>query len=698
MMSGLAVRRFLVGAALACAALPAVPAPAYAVTVSDYPGLQAAFSDPAGAGGVATLTVDMAQGGSPGLILAAGGTLELDLNGHTLDTARIALAAGSTLTITDAPGGATGTLTADPPSGGGAGIQTSGATLVIEGDAIVVASSGSNAAAGIGGSTSGSSGGDITIRGNATVTATGGQFSAAIGGADNGTGGTITIGGNATVTATAEDGAGIGGGDYKDGGTITITDNAAVTAQSRAGAGIGGGYFGGSGGTITIDGSATVTATSTERGAGIGGGYANTSSGTGGSGGTITIGGDATVTATGSASGAGIGGGGYGSGGSVTIEGNPAVTAASIGAGAGIGGGNRGAGGEVVIDGGTVTAKNGPTGSSSSAVGPGDLGTAFGSLAVNAPGTLIIPADATLRVPDGVTLPGDGELRGAGTVVNNGAIQLPTANVDWADLGVLPHNYLITFDANGGTPTNAVRVFATSFRAGARVIPADPTREGFAFLGWNTQPDGGRREAAIEIGPDTPLSADLTVYAQWAAQTVTKAVPRGTPTAGADLPVDVQVTAKEPSAGIPQGEVRLYVDGKAVGSPVTLDAEGKAVLTYPDVTAGDHVLSVEFIPAGSAWIRSDSGELPITVPVPGAQPGDDYGDWILPVTGSEAMHAVVTTGIAFVALGTVLLVAARRTRPLLLAAPGRLPAFDIARRRMAGMLSSAMAWVAERRR
>ncbi|MBW8487571.1 DUF7927 domain-containing protein [Actinomadura parmotrematis] len=611
------VRRALAVATVSGLAVTSLAPVALAATVNDFAALAAAFADPSGAGGTASLGADLDQGAAANLTLAAGASLTLDLNGHELTTRMVDLGAGSTLTVTDTAG-TPGRLAATTGAGNATepGIRTTGATLVVEGRAEVAAdASGTTCCAGIGGGPGDADGGTVTVRGDASVTARGGQFGAGIGGGDGARGGRVTIAGRATVHAYGNEdggGSGIGGGDYADGGTVTIEGGADVTAAGLgAGSGIGGGYWGGSGGALAVGGDATVSAHGTDGGAGIGGGtfpWAEPERG-GSAGGTVTIGGRARVTALAEPAGAydsgsGVGGGAYGGkggtltvresasltaratgnsagigggrggdGGTATFTGSPAVTAASDGAGAGIGGGQArngsgGKGGQVKIEGGTVVAGNNRNAGDSSAVGQGDGGTGFGSLRIDAPGTLAIPPDAVLRVLDGVTVPWDGYLRQhaaalpfttapeapaqpkklplpagseardgyddgsgrsaraarpsrpravaaarPGEVVNDGAIQLPTSHVDWAKLKVLPHNFLITFDANGGTPTRAVRVFATSFRAGARTVPAHPTWKGHTFLGYNTARDGSGED--VTIGPDTGLSADRTVYAQW---------------------------------------------------------------------------------------------------------------------------------------------------------------------------------------
>jgi len=195
----------------------------------------------------------------------------------------------------------------------------------------------------------------------ASLTATGGGTGAGIGGGQKKVGGAVNISGGAVTAVGGACGAGIGGGgSYGDrgskGGTVTI-NGGTVTARAgsyAAGIGGGGGSYnsnGGDGGTLTVNGG-DVTATGGNEGAGIGGGN-------GSSGGTVTISGG-TVTATGGDQGAGIGSGinrgGVPSGGKVTINGGQ-VAAMGINGGAGIGGGKGASAATVKIAGGTIFAQ-----------------------------------------------------------------------------------------------------------------------------------------------------------------------------------------------------------------------------------------------------------------------------------------------------------------------------------------------------
>ena len=167
---------------------------------------------------------------------------------------------------------------------------------------------------------------------------TGGSRGAGIGGGDQAACGLVTFLGGAVTAASGYRSAGVGGGGTGtsssfggSGGTVRITGGTLVAMSSDNGAGIGGGYRS-VGGTVEISGG-TVTAAGGkyDGGAGIGGGGGITSF-SGGSGGTITISGGR-VTATGGGSGgAGIGGGFKGAGGTIEISGG--MVTAEGGAGA----------------------------------------------------------------------------------------------------------------------------------------------------------------------------------------------------------------------------------------------------------------------------------------------------------------------------------------------------------------------------
>jgi uncharacterized repeat protein (TIGR02543 family) len=75
----------------------------------------------------------------------------------------------------------------------------------------------------------------------------------------------------------------------------------------------------------------------------------------------------------------------------------------------------------------------------------------------------------------------------------------------------------VIFKANDGTGAiYAVRTVTAGDTIGDS-FPGEPSRDGYDFSGWKTQPGGG----GSSFGRATPVSADATVYAQWTAKTYT---------------------------------------------------------------------------------------------------------------------------------------------------------------------------------
>ncbi|MFT3854951.1 MAG: InlB B-repeat-containing protein [Ilumatobacteraceae bacterium] len=550
-----------------------VAAPAHAAPVSSIGGITAALTGCAGTTATPTEITLAADVSATTSVLTIGCVVDLDLAGFTLSVRSVSISSGQQLTIDDSATG--GRLTAITTVAGEAAIETTNATLVVDGGIITATGSG----AGIGGKSGptatglGYDGGTVIIN-DGQVTATGGaNGSAGIGGGGvlftgniSGNGGHVEIHGG-TVVATGAGGggggAGIGGAMLGSGGTVLITGGtvtALAGSAANGAAGIGGGGSGGVGGTVTITGG-TVTATGSgtaQGGAGIGGGNsaaARADNTNRGSGGTVTISGG-TVVATGIRGGSGIGAGRRGvTGGTVTITGGTVTAVGSSvgGNAAGIGGGygaisdypNTGSGATVSIGAGAdVTATGGFT-----AVGSGEPAAAHTSPALVSFGSLEV--DGILRIPSGSLRIQDSNTAGAEVVVGStgqilGSVADPTTGstiegTTFAGTGqiqndgviahqaalvtgvkVYSHNYVVTFDAQGGTPaTSEETVFAPSFDTGYRAFPAsDPTRSPDVFKGWNTAADGsGSTVTSASILPG--FSADgaavpVTYYAMWA--------------------------------------------------------------------------------------------------------------------------------------------------------------------------------------
>lgn len=410
--------------------------------------------------------------------------------------------------------------------------------------------------AGIGGNED-ENGGHITINGG-HITAKGYDSSAGIGGGYKGGAGTIIINGGIVKSSSLErgiaipHGAGIGSGQYgADGGSITINggnvyasatygagigggyeavvDNITinggiVTAKSRQGAGIGGGY-GDDGGNITINGG-TITAISAGwmpnsnlfsygSGAGIGSGASSNSRQTN-AGNIIITGG--VVNAKANYGGAGIGGGAWssylellrykgGNGGNIKISGGT-ITATGTFGGAGIGGGVGGNGAEVTISGGTVSAESiegedyVPVGDftwgaySAKDIGGGYDASSDGSLTISGTSAVFLRKDLSALV---TTSTHGHQVFSAATEVTEYTV--PTS---WdSEFGAWLPLALSTveFDSAGGSEVPSI----TQEQGTIITPPADPTREGYTFDGWDP------------VLPETMPVEGLVLKAKWKA-------------------------------------------------------------------------------------------------------------------------------------------------------------------------------------
>ena len=109
---------------------------------------------------------------------------------------------------------------------------------------------------------------------------------------------------------------------------------------------------------------------------------------------------------------------------------------------------------------------------------------------------------------------------GSGATYQPGAPFGPaTENADlYAQWEAIPPTlYLLTYEANDAGGPSAEGIPAQrEVREGETAVlsTAIPTRTGYRFLGWNTQPDGSG--TAYQPGQTVgPFYADLTIYAQW---------------------------------------------------------------------------------------------------------------------------------------------------------------------------------------
>ncbi|MFT4260322.1 LPXTG cell wall anchor domain-containing protein [Microbacterium sp.] len=523
--------------ALGAAGMVLTATPASAVTVASISDITTTLTGCTGTTASPTVITLTGNITATTTVVSVPCVVELDLAGYTLQVRSVSISAGQQLTIDDSGSG--GILRAVSSAAQVPAIQTTDATLIVNGGEVIATTTGAVAAA-IGGADA--AGGTVIINdGKVTATATG-NSAAGIGGA-RADGGTVIINGGEVTARGGISAAGIGGGGSGSGGSVTI-NGGTVTANGGGGiggAGIGGGgIIGGSGGDITITGG-TVTATgggTALGGAGIGGGV-------NGTGGTITItGGEVTATAGGTATtaqgGAGIGGGAnntlpgvgtndQGNGGTVTISGGTVVATGKAG-GAGIGGGRRGDGGTVTINGGTVTAV-GSSGTNGNAAGIGGGGGAGNSVAgredMTSGGSVYIGEGADVTATGGYTAIGSGEplannsspesiefgsLEVRGTLyIPSGYLRIQDSNTTGAEVVIGETGKILGTTAD---PTTGATIAGTSFGGAGQIDNSgvialiDPlvTADGVTVFGHHY-------EVSFDTHGGTPTAGSVVIFA-----------------------------------------------------------------------------------------------------------------------------------------------------------------------------------------
>ena len=126
--------------------------------------------------------------------------------------------------------------------------------------------------------------------------------------------------------------------------------------------------------------------------------------------------------------------------------------------------------------------------------------------------------------------------------------------------------YTITFNASGGS---ASATNATTGTDGKLTSLPTATRDGYSFMGWFTQPNGGSK-----ITTDTVFTGNTTVYARWSAKYHTITVNGGTADRSAAPPQQtVNITAST-------RENYTFKDWTVVSGGVTLENANNAATSF----------------------------------------------------------------------------------------------------------------------
>jgi len=126
---------------------------------------------------------------------------------------------------------------------------------------------------------------------------------------------------------------------------------------------------------------------------------------------------------------------------------------------------------------------------------------------------------------DGWAVSGTGSLQGTYAAGVSKAVSDLSTGINTGDASITltatwkGNVYTVTFDKNASDATEADPVTKIVIVPTTNInpLPAAPTRTGYTFTGWKTQPDG----SGTTFDETTTISASTTVYAKWTLNTLT---------------------------------------------------------------------------------------------------------------------------------------------------------------------------------
>jgi uncharacterized repeat protein (TIGR02543 family) len=169
-----------------------------------------------------------------------------------------------------------------------------------------------------------------------------------------------------------------------------------------------------------------------------------------------------------------------------------------------------------------------------------------------------------------------------------------------------PQTYTVVFKSNDGADTTLHTETVTVPNTVISPFPANPTRPGYNFAGWNTQANG----SGTAFGQSSAVQGNMTVYAQWAHEQFIIGINLD---AGTGAFSETSFTIYKGGGtgsrmvsvtGSDYAGPRWYVDGdlKASGA-------GSITINAADYGIGGHILTLFVSKSGVSW----SKELPFTV-------------------------------------------------------------------------------------
>jgi uncharacterized repeat protein (TIGR02543 family) len=275
-----------------------------------------------------------------------------------------------------------------------------------------------------------------------------------------------------------------------------------------------------------------------------------------------------------------------------------------------------------------------------------------------------------------------------GSLAANDQTMSVTLTAQWT-----PISYTVTFNGNGAdvqAVPGSIVVTRPAMTVGA--LPTPPTRTGYTFDGWDTNRNG----TGTIFNGNTPVNADITVYAQWTAIYYQlafdlngggSATPATQSLRAGDLAAAVADPTRSehaflgwntnrngggsmwnfPSTRMPARDVTLYAQWRDNGTPVTPDppatptpAPGPGPSANPGPSPSpDASPNPGPTPSATPVVPATVTNSPPSAPPPSAPPPDTLGSPTVvespvdngPMTQEEALRQIRNAGVPTTTIG-----------------------------------------------
>jgi uncharacterized repeat protein (TIGR02543 family) len=182
-----------------------------------------------------------------------------------------------------------------------------------------------------------------------------------------------------------------------------------------------------------------------------------------------------------------------------------------------------------------------------------------------------------------------------------------TVNADitvYARWTAAPGPYVVIFKLNNGTEANWAdrTVTPPADTITGENFPAEPTRTGYSFIGWNTEPSG----SGSAFTASTTVTEDMTVYARWTGGMITL-----NPDAGDGAFSQESFTLSKSGTGNPDSQT-ISVTGTGYTNPrwlvdrIPRGTGTDITLSAAHYSLGGHTLTLLITKDGVSWSKEIS--------------------------------------------------------------------------------------------